>query len=82
MKTVQNSWQLTSKLFKLGLTSPNSVQFEIVQNFDVSKINNECANKKTSKTSQNYKSIPVSARQLSAQHFVPFLQLMVVFARA
>ena len=37
---------------------------------------------KTSKTFQNYKSIPVSARQLSAQHFMPFLQLMVVLARA
>ena len=40
------------KLFKLGLTSPNSVQSEIVQNSDVFKIDNERANKKTSKTSQ------------------------------
>ena len=59
------------KLLKLGLTSPNSVQSEIVQNSDTSKIDNERV-KKTSKTSQNYESIPVEARQLPAQHFMPF----------
>ena len=69
------------KLLKLGLTSPNSVQSEIVQNSDTSKIDNERV-KKTSKTSQNYESIPVEARQLSAPHFYTFLQLIVVLARA
>ena len=69
MKTVQNSWQLKSKLLKLGFTSPNSVQSEIVQNSEISK-KWMSVSTKTSKTSQSYKSTPVSAWQLSAQHFV------------
>ena len=40
METVQNSWQLTSRLLKLGLKSPNSVQSELVQNSEISKIDN------------------------------------------
>ena len=46
MKTVQNSRQLKSKLIKLGFTSPNSVQSEIVQkNSEIPKTDNERANK-------------------------------------
>ena len=45
MKTVQNSRQLKSKLIKLGFTSPNSVQSEIVQNSEIPKTDNELANK-------------------------------------
>ena len=77
-----DSWH--QKLFKLGLTvsqvqilsSPKSSKTLMFPKLTMS------VPTETSKTSQNYKSIPVSARELSAQNFVPFLQLMVVFARA
>ena len=69
MDFLQNSWQLTYKLLRLDLTSPNSVQSEIVQNAAISKMTISVLTK-TSKTSQSYKSTPVSPWQLSAQHFV------------
>ena len=47
------------------------VQSEIVQNSEISKLTMSVATK-TSKTPQNYKSIPVQARQLSAQHLCLF----------
>ena len=59
------------KMLKLGLTSPNSVQSEIVQTLQFPKLTISVSSK-TSKTSQNYESIPVEARQLSAQHFYAF----------
>ena len=72
-KPVQNSWQLTSKMLKLGLTSPNSVrsspvQSEIVHNSEISKLSMSVP-KETSQTSQNCYSTPISAWQLFHHSF-------------
>ena len=60
------------KLFKLGLTSPNSVQSEIVQNSDVFKIDNERANKNFQDISKLQIHSSLSSTALCTAFLCPF----------